>query len=64
MWDHLVEDAKKNPNDPNSKDTRKMIKNKQQVMRKYLSDKELKLIEKYKSQLPKQEIKIPTISIA
>ena len=25
LWDHLVEDAKKNPNDPNSKDTRKMI---------------------------------------
>ena len=66
LWDHLVEDAKKNPNDPNSKDTRKMIMRdyNNKTMRKYLSDKELKLIGKHKSQLPKQEIKIPTISIA
>ena len=62
-WDALVQDAKNNPNDPNSKDTKKMLlKQYNSNQKKYLNDDELKLIGKHKSQLPKPpEVKIPDV---
>ena len=54
-WDMLVESAKMDPKDENSKDTKRMLMkqyyNKDQ--RGYMNDSELKLIGKHKSQLEK-----------
>ena len=64
-WDMLVESAKMDPKDENSKDTKRMLMkqyyNKDQ--RSYMNDSELKLIGKHKSQLetPKPIIENPTL---
>ena len=66
-WDILVEKARLDPKDPNSKDTKRMVMkqyyNKDQ--RKWMGDNELKLIGKHKSQLekPKPIIENPTLSL-
>ena len=56
-WDMLVESAKMDPQDENSKDTRRMLMkqyyNKEGLGREYMNDNELKLIGKHKSQLEK-----------
>jgi hypothetical protein len=60
----LVQAAKADPNDPNSKDTKKLLMREynKPSSRKYLSDDELKLIGKHKSQLPKPAaIDVPVI---
>ena len=56
-WDQIVDDAIKNPKDPNSKQTRKMIMREynKPSSRKYLGKKELKLINRDK---PVEPIKI------
>ena len=61
-WDALVQSAKDDPNDPNSKDTKKLLMREynKPSSRKYLSDDELKLIGKHKSQLPKPAVNIPS----
>jgi hypothetical protein len=65
-WDMLVESAKMDPKDENSKDTKRMLMkqyyNKDQ--KKYMNDSELKLIGKHKSQLetPKPIIENPKLS--
>ena len=62
-WDMLVESAKMDPKDENSKDTKRMLMkqyyNKDQ--RGYMNDNELKLIGKHKSQLEKAK---PIINIS
>ena len=62
-WDMLVESAKMDPKDENSKDTKRMLMkqyyNKDQ--RGYMNDSELKLIGKHKSQLEKAK---PIINIS
>ena len=62
-WDMLVESAKRDPKDENSKDTKRMLMkqyyNKDQ--RGYMNDSELKLIGKHKSQLEKAK---PIINIS
>ena len=54
-WDMLVESAKLDPKDENSKDTKRMLMkqyyNKKGLGREYMNDNELKLIGKHKSQL-------------
>ena len=66
-WDMLIESARRDPKDPNSKDTKRMVMkqyyNKDQ--RKWMADNELKLIGKHKSQLdkPKPVIENPTLSL-
>ena len=56
-WDMLVESAKMDPKDENSKDTKRMLMkqyyNKKGLGREYMNDSELKLIGKHKSQLEK-----------
>ena len=56
-WDMLVESAKLDPKDENSKDTKRMLMkqyyNKKGLGREYMNDSELKLIGKHKSQLEK-----------
>ena len=65
-WSMLVEKARQDPKDENSKDTKRMIMkdyyNKEN--RQWLGDEELKLIGKHKSQLekPKPIIENPTLS--
>ena len=65
-WDMLVESARMDPKDENSKDTRKMIMKDyyNKDMKQYLGDDELKLIGKHKSQLekPKPVIENPNLS--
>ena len=69
-WDMLVESAKLDPKDENSKDTKRMLMkqyyNKKGLGREYMNDNELKLIGKHKSQLetPKPVIEKPTLSLA
>ena len=69
-WDMLVESAKMDPKDENSKDTKRMLMkqyyNKKGLGREYMNDNELKLIGKHKSQLetPKPVIEKPTLSLA
>ena len=54
----LVESAKMDPKDENSKDTKQMLMkqyyNKKGLGREYMNDSELKLIGKHKSQLENQ----------
>jgi len=67
-WDMLVESAKLDPKDENSKDTKRMLMkqyyNKKGLGREYMNDSELKLIGKHKSQLekPKPVIENPSLS--
>ena len=67
-WDMLVESAKMDPKDENSKDTKRMLMkqyyNKKGLGREYMNDSELKLIGKHKSQLekPKPVIENPSLS--
>ena len=67
-WDVLVESAKMDPKDENSKDTKRMLMkqyyNKKGLGREYMNDSELKLIGKHKSQLekPKPVIENPSLS--
>jgi hypothetical protein len=69
-WDMLIESAKMDPKDENSKDTKRMLMkqyyNKKGLGREYMNDSELKLIGKHKSQLepPKPVIEKPTLSLA
>ena len=69
-WDMLVESAKLDPKDENSKDTKRMLMkqyyNKKGLGREYMNDNELKLIGKHKSQLetPKPVIEKPILSLA
>ena len=61
-WDVLVESSIQNPNDPNSKDTKRMLMKEYNnpKTRKNLSDKELKAIGKHKSQMkPIEQKPIP-----
>jgi len=67
-WDMLVESAKMDPKDENSKETKRMLMkqyyNKKGLGREYMNDSELKLINKHKSQLekPKPVIENPSLS--
>jgi len=65
-WSALVEDAKRNPNDPNSKETKKVILREYNNpnKRKTLGENELKLIGKHKSQLKEiKPVEIPDVSL-
>ena len=62
-WDMLVESARQNPNDENSKDTKRMVMKQyyNKDKRKWMGDNELKLIGKHKSQLEKPK---PIINVS